>query len=127
VYFLVEPIFSPIRIVYLTNILLLYHISEAVFLYINLKTLFLFWCFFSFFLFYYNLSPFTVLVYQVPCGRLVFSFRGSGVLSPATHVHLLFFFFLSGQHNTKYNTNIHRGPIHGPAEVPSLEKILPLR
>jgi hypothetical protein len=33
--------------------------------------------------------------------------RGSGVLSPATHAHLLFSFFLSRQHNTKYNTNIH--------------------
>jgi hypothetical protein len=47
--------------------------------------------------FFFSLSLFTVLVYQVPCGRLfpLFSFvqRGSGVLSPATHTHPLFSFF----------------------------------
>jgi hypothetical protein len=65
--------------------------------------------------FFFSLSLFTVLVYQVPCGRLfpLFSFvrRGSGVLSPATHTHPLFSFFLSGQHNMKYSTNIHGRPI----------------
>jgi hypothetical protein len=30
--------------------------------------------------------------------------RGSWVLSPATHTHPLFSFFLSGQHNMKYST-----------------------
>jgi pimeloyl-ACP methyl ester carboxylesterase len=64
---------------------------------------------------FFCLSLFTVLVYQVPCGRLFSSFsfvrRGSGVLSPATHTHPLFSFFLSGQHNMKYSTNIHGRPI----------------
>jgi hypothetical protein len=71
--------------------------------------------FLSYFLLYLNslifffvafpLSP--LLAYQVPCGWLVFSSlfpyvvrRGCGVLSPATHAHLLFSFLLYGRHNT---------------------------
>jgi hypothetical protein len=71
--------------------------------------------FFFFFFFFFLPFPFhrTGLSGTLRSAFSSFSFvrRSSGVLSPATHTHPLFSFFLSGQHNMKYSTNIHGRPI----------------